>query len=79
MKLNGASKVAGMVIGFLVLLVTTFANGMLTRDRLTKLEATAASEFRSVNEKVDSLKVDVLRRIERTDDKLDTHIRELRK
>jgi len=76
MHLNGASKVVGMVVGFMALMVTIFANGVLTRDRLTALEARAATELRAVNEKVDSLKGDVVRRIERIEDKFDGHVKE---
>lgn len=75
MKLNGASKAAASVVGFLALLLSIGGSYLATRERLTSLEATAKVELRAVNEKVDSLKTDVLRRIERADDKLDAHIR----
>lgn len=70
MKLNGASKITGMVIGFLGIALTIMLTFSASQSKLAVVE----SQMRTLDKRVDELKADADDWMKRVEKKIDDHI-----
>ena len=70
MKLNGASKVTGMVIGFLTLLATIVGTYIDTRERL----AYNSARIQDVDRRISEVKTDAGAWLIRIEEKIDAKL-----